>query len=143
MVAPSITYTADELRRMPGDEPWELWDGELRKVCGAGGDASHIAGIIAFLMREAARGVASIKGANGGYILSRDPDSVLVPDVAVVRWERWPNRELPQGWGELAPDLVVEVESPTHLPPDLGRSVTSTPGPVSPSCGGSTPRPTP
>ena len=30
-------YTADDLWGMPTDEPWELWEGELRKAPGAGG----------------------------------------------------------------------------------------------------------
>lgn len=45
----------------------------------------------------------------------------MASDVAPVKWERWPGRRLPRGWSDLAPDLVVEVESPTYLPPDLGK----------------------
>ena len=37
MATTAKRYTADDLLHMPGDEPWELWDGELRKVPGAGG----------------------------------------------------------------------------------------------------------
>ena len=36
-------YTAADLAKMPGDEPWEIWEGELRRVPGAGGTASGLA----------------------------------------------------------------------------------------------------
>ncbi len=65
--------------------------------------------------------VGSVTGTNGACISSRHSDTVLVPDVAAVRWERWPGRELPNDWPELASDLVVEIESPTFRPLDLGR----------------------
>ncbi len=36
MVLTTKRYTAEDLWAMPGDEPWEIWDGQLRKVFGAG-----------------------------------------------------------------------------------------------------------
>lgn len=50
-----------------------------------------------------------------GFILDRDPDTVLTPDVAFVRAERLPPREERRGFLELAPDLVVETVSDTDL----------------------------
>ena len=46
MVTARKLLTADDLARMPTDEPWELWEGELRKVPGVGGEASGIGGVI-------------------------------------------------------------------------------------------------
>ncbi len=37
MVLTTQLYTAEDLWAMPGGEPWEIWDGELRKVPSAGG----------------------------------------------------------------------------------------------------------
>lgn len=51
-----------------------------------------------------------VTGANGGYVLGRDPDTVVAPDAAFVRADRLPE-EFPT-WLELAPDLVVEVIEP-------------------------------
>lgn len=47
-----------------------------------------------------------------GFTLSRAPDTVRAPDVAYVSRERH-SAPLPWGFPELAPDLAVEVRSPT------------------------------
>jgi Uma2 family endonuclease len=45
--------------------------------------------------------------------LSRNPDTVLGPDAAVVVSGRLPPSEAQIGFLELAPDLAVEIVSPT------------------------------
>src|SRR4051794_36515597 len=47
---------------------------------------------------------------DSGYVLKRDPDSVVEPDVPFVASERLPSDR--RGWLDLAPDLAVEVVSP-------------------------------
>jgi Uma2 family endonuclease len=51
-------------------------------------------------------------GAETGFIIQRDPDSVRAPDVAFVRTDRVPT-PLPVGFFEGPPDLAVEVLSPS------------------------------
>ena len=51
MATTTRLLTAEDLWRMPGDEPWEIWEGELRKGPDAGGEASGIAGDIYALLR--------------------------------------------------------------------------------------------
>ena len=50
--------------------------------------------------------------AETGFTLQRNPDTVRAPDVAYVRAERVPTESL-SGYAEFAPDLVVEVRSPS------------------------------
>lgn len=49
---------------------------------------------------------------DSGFTLARNPDTVRGPDVAYVSRERWAG-PLPDGYGEFAPDLAVEVRSPS------------------------------
>ena len=112
-------YTAEDLRAMPGDEPWELWDGELRKVPGSGMEASEIALIVASLIRPFARGAGVVTGADGSYTLSREPDTIVVPDAAFVRWARLPDRERTKRYCPVPPDIAVEVQSPTDEPKEM------------------------
>lgn len=49
-----------------------------------------------------------------GFVLSRSPDTVRVPDVAFVSSHRFPGGKLPKGFGEGAPELAVEVVSPSN-----------------------------
>jgi Uma2 family endonuclease len=51
-------------------------------------------------------------GAETGFLLARDPDTVLAPDITFVRADRLPaERQGP--YLALAPDLVVEIVSPS------------------------------
>jgi Uma2 family endonuclease len=114
-------YSVEVLMAMPTDRPWELWEGELRKVPGAGGQASDIAGEILIHLRlfVKPRRLGLATGADGSYILTSDPLTIVVPDVAFVRWERLPGGVRPTGYIPVPPDLAVEVRSPTDRSGDV------------------------
>lgn len=118
-------YTAEDLWQMPGDEPWELWEGELRKVPGANLRASGLAGQIFFLisLHVRPRNLGLVTPADGTYILARDPDTVVVPDVAFIRWDRLPGGVAPDKFSPVAPDFAVEVVSPGDGPSDVARKM--------------------
>ena len=105
MTATTKLYTAEDLWQMPTDQPWELWEGELRKVPGAGVEASSVAGVIFALLLPIVRAddLGVLTGADGTYILARDPDTVLVPDVAFVGWEQLPGHTRPPGYAPVPP----------------------------------------
>ena len=50
-----------------------------------------------------------------GFTLARNPDTVRAPDIAYVSRERL-DGPVPHGFGEFAPDLAVEIQSPTDRP---------------------------
>ena len=56
--------------------------------------------------------LASSFGAETGFQIATDPDTVRAPDVAFVRRERIPSTGLPKAFWPGAPDLAVEVVSP-------------------------------
>lgn len=58
-------------------------------------------------------GLGEVTGADGGYVLGRDPDTVLAPDGAFVRAERLPSAAEQEHFAPVVPDLVVEVVSPS------------------------------
>lgn len=125
MSATTKLYTADDLWQMPGDEPWELWEGELRKVPGAGGEASELASWIAtlVLLFVRPRRLGMVTGAGGTYILLHDPQTVVVPDVGYVRLDRLPEGVRPKRYIPIPPDLAVEVRSPSDEPGEIARKV--------------------
>jgi Uma2 family endonuclease len=57
--------------------------------------------------------IGVLGGADGGFALSQDPLVVLVPDVSLVLAERLPQEHSASRIPNLAPDLVVEVISPS------------------------------
>ncbi len=62
-------------------------------------------------------GAGQLFAAETGFKLFRAPDTVRAADIALVRRERLP--EAIPGFAELAPDLVVEVLSPSDRPGEI------------------------
>src|SRR5712691_8252597 len=63
-------------------------------------------------------GAGQLFAAETGFTLARGPDTVRAPDIAFVRRDRLPDPE-PAGFPDLAPDLVVEVLSPSDRPGEV------------------------
>jgi Uma2 family endonuclease len=68
------------------------------------------------------RGLGFVTSNDSGVILERDPDTVRGPDVAFWSKERLPTPPA-EGYPSVAPDLVVEVLSPSDLFPRVLRKV--------------------
>ena len=108
--------TADELAELPGDGcRYELVDGNLRVMSPAGFEHGRVALRIGARLDEyvRVRRLGHVVAAETGFRLSRDPDTVRAPDAAFVAADRLPPRDEQQRFLELAPDLAVEVVSPT------------------------------
>jgi Uma2 family endonuclease len=58
-------------------------------------------------------------GPEGGFVLERDPDTLLAPDIAFIRNDRLPPDEDWDTFPELVPDLVIEVVSPSDRANDV------------------------
>ena len=105
--------TADELFLNHPRERCELVKGELRIMSPAGGEHGWI--IIAVSLPLAAfvkeHQLGYVFGAETGFVIERDPDTVRAPDVAFVRAGRFTGRPTKK-FVPFAPDLAVEVLSP-------------------------------
>ena len=61
--------------------------------------------------------LGAVFGAETGFVLARNPDTVLAPDVAFVRRARLAVTRLSDSFFEGPPDLAVEVMSPSDSRP--------------------------
>lgn len=117
--------TAEDLWHLPDNGMHrELIDGELLETLPPGGMHGAIAVILATHLRlwtqQHGRGYV---GVEAGYILARTPDRVRGPDVSYIRSERIPPGGIPEGFWEFAPDLAVEVVSPTQTAEEVCEKV--------------------
>src|SRR5213078_2486301 len=84
--------TAEELWLLPPDQRRELVRGEVRMMAPGGFDHGaigiNIASALGVFARQNRLGV--VLGADTGFVLSRNPDSVRAPDVAFVAAARIP-----------------------------------------------------
>lgn len=122
MTVPTKLMTAEELLRLPDDgKRHELIEGTLNETPPAGTEHGLIAmnaGAILFQFARQ-RELGEVFAAETGFVLSSEPDTVRAPDAAFVAADRLPSGGLPAGYLRLAPDLAVEVVSPSDTAADL------------------------
>ena len=111
-----MIMTVEEFLSHPlPDGKAELVRGELRVTPPAGGPHGAVAGnLLGLLMAYVTPlGVGRVFPDGTGYQLSL-PHTVRVPDASFVRAERLPEGGIGPGLLKLAPDLAVEVLSPSE-----------------------------
>jgi Uma2 family endonuclease len=123
MVATRITV--DQFEATCGDERVELIDGVIVPMPPASDwPTSVTATITAMLWHHVhSRRLGRVYSAEAGFVLFPDRETVRVPDVAFVRAERMPQGEARWHFPRLAPDLAVEVLSPTDRSSDTEAKV--------------------
>jgi Uma2 family endonuclease len=107
--------TAEQLLRMPDDGHfYELVSGELKKRASPGFlhgvVLSCLSGLLSGHIREHKLGLAA--AGRPGFLLARDPDTVLAPDLAFIRRDRLAANPATDAYWPGAPDLAAEVMSP-------------------------------
>lgn len=105
--------TAEELIRLPrGRRRYELVKGELLTMSPAGEEhgAVTINLTLPLAQHVKANNLGVVYGAETGFKLESNPDTVLAPDIAFIRREHLGT--LSKGYRSGAPDLAVEVISP-------------------------------
>jgi Uma2 family endonuclease len=119
--------TAEDLWEKPEipGKRFELVDGELVEMPGAGMVHNLIAAVIYGFIRDFVQandlGWAFTDGL--GYVLSRDPDQVRIPDASYLAHERLPDGRVVESFAPAAPNLAVEVVSPNDSATELQEKV--------------------
>ncbi len=108
--------TADELLQLPRGEGkrYELIRGALVEKMPTGDPHGDTAALTSYFLTQYTfdSGYGVTRVGEPGYRLERGPDTVRAPDVAWIAPGRIPVGT--QGYPELAPDLAVEVKSPSN-----------------------------
>ncbi len=108
--------TADELLHMPDDGfRYELVEGELRKMTPAGSEHGFLSNEISWRLTDHVRrhSFGQVFGAETGFRIDHNPDTVLAPDTSFIRKERIQAIGIPKEYFPEAPALVVEIISPS------------------------------
>lgn len=110
-----IQMTASELLDLPDDgQKYELVHGELIRMSPTGGTHGKIASRLDHRLRShvESHNLGEVCGAETGFQLTENPDTVRAPDLSFVSFERIPMEGVPDTFWPFAPDLAVEVVSP-------------------------------
>jgi Uma2 family endonuclease len=115
MAVETAAKTVEELWKLPDDGlRRELVRGELRVMTPAPAEHGRVTATVGILLgahvRETASGVTF--GAETGFVLARDPDTVRAPDAAFVTKDHADAIGRTVKYWPQAPDFAVEVVSP-------------------------------
>lgn len=118
--------TAEDLFALPDDDHcYELVDGELLRMSPPGGEHGGLAMDFgsALWVHVQEHHLGRVFAAETGFVLRRDPDTVRAPDVAFIHQDRLPDGRLPIGYLPFAPDLAVEIVSPSDRAEEIQAKV--------------------
>lgn len=123
MVATRISVA--EFEATCGDDHVELIDGEVVPMAPASYQLGKLSMQIGILlgMHVMPRRLGDVLSAETGFVIFPDRETVLAPDVAFVRAGRAPQGEAKWHFARLAPDLAIEVNSPSDRPRDISAKV--------------------
>ena len=122
----AIMLTAEQLLAMPGDDHrYELVLGELRQMAPAGYEHGRVTMNLSWRILEHVRQhkLGAVVTAETGFIIRRDPDTVLAPDIAFIAAVRADAARGLRGYFPGAPDLAIEVVSPSDSFSDVEQKV--------------------
>ena len=113
--------TEAEFMRLPDDGyKYELVDGEA-KIVPTSFKHDVIIGNVHLALAPFARGRGYMTIGQAGFRMISS--NIRCPDMSFYRRERFPDGRLPDGFGDAAPDLCIEVISPSEERADMDRKV--------------------
>lgn len=118
---PKKRLTEEEFMRLPDDgRKYELVDGEVKEVP-TGGLHEDVGMLLALVLGPHALKVGRIYGSSLGCRMQSG--NIRAPDVSVMLASRLPDGKSPSAFLEGAPDLCVEVISPSEERREMFRKV--------------------
>ena len=117
--------TGDELMRMPGLDPCELVAGRVVPMTPTNPTHGRIEVNVAAALKHFVRtqNLGVVMAGEVGVFTARNPDTVRAPDVLFLSHERDARRERREGFLDVAPELTVEILSPTDRPDQVRRKL--------------------
>jgi Uma2 family endonuclease len=125
MSVASGLFTADDLWNMPDGKHYELVKGGLHYMPPAGGEHGEVTVNLTGPMWSHAKTheLGKVLAAETGFVLMRDPDTVRGADIAFVHKDRIPAGGIPRKFIPFAPDVAVEVVSPSDRMEEVEQKV--------------------
>lgn len=116
---------ADEFELLPDWELFELVDGQLVRRKEMGAFENAVALVISSLLLPHIRKhrLGWLLGSETNYKVIPNSETTRRPDITFIRRGRFPDDKLPPGILTLAPDLMIEVVSPTNSANEIEEKV--------------------
>ena len=124
-MATTRQFTIADVERNPPAGNWELINGEVIAVNPTSLHSAAVAArILTFLNAHVlATQAGLVVGPDAGFVIFPDQNTLFAPDVSFITAPRVPSFAEQQHFARLAPDLVVEVMSPSDRMTDALRKI--------------------
>ena len=124
-MATTHQITIADVELNPPEGNWELINGEVVAVNPTSLHAAAITARILTLLNAhvLATNAGLVVGPDAGFVIFPDQNTLLAPDVSFITALRVPSFTEQQHFARLAPDLVVEVMSPSDRMTDARRKI--------------------
>ena len=125
VMATTQQITIADVERNPPEGNWELIDGEIVPVNPTSYRSARVTARILRILDEYtdAHQLGDIVGPDAGFVIFPDENTLVAPDVGFIASHRVPPAADQEHFARLAPDLVVEVMSPSDRMTDALRKV--------------------
>jgi Uma2 family endonuclease len=121
MIATQPRMTEEEFMCLPDDgRKYELVDGEPKEVP-TGVRHDRIVIWLGRLLGPYADPYGDIIGSSAGFRMT--DGNIRCPDISFIRHDRMPEGQAPVGFGDVAPDLCIEIISASEDTRDMQRKV--------------------
>jgi Uma2 family endonuclease len=115
MATATRLITAERFAKMHFEHPVELVRGEVVEMpppeIRHGLVCVNVGYPLTGWARQTNRGI--VVSNDSGVVTGRKPDTVRGPDVMFIPFDRLPNGQIPAGFADVVPSLVIEVRSPS------------------------------
>ena len=113
--APTAPVTAEQLLVDYRGQRCELVEGKVKAMSPSGSEHGLLAAELAMMLSLHVKqnGLGRCFGAETGFLISRQPDTVLAPDVAFVKKDRLAAIGIPEKYFPEPPTLAIEIVSPS------------------------------
>lgn len=124
-MATTRQVTIADIERNPPEGNWELIKGEIVAVNPTSYRSARMALRIGRLLDEYAEAhqLGDVVGLDAGFVIFPDENTLVAPDVGFIASHRVPPAADQERFARLAPDLVVEVMSPSDRMTDALRKI--------------------
>jgi Uma2 family endonuclease len=125
-MATTKLYTIEDIEAIDDDvNLYELIEGELHRMPPTSENHMYYGGDLFAELGHYVRlhKLGRMALPDGGFVITRNPDTVLAPDGAFIRADRVPNPLRATGFSEVLPDLVIEITSPSDRRPAIERKI--------------------
>jgi Uma2 family endonuclease len=118
-------FTIDDLIALGPDAAYEIVEGELVEASPTFANSSLVMARLATAIGHyvVSNELGLVSFAEGGYILRRDPDTLVAPDIGFIANGRLPNDYDGESFYPLPPDFAVEVISSSDRPAEVTRKL--------------------